>query len=212
VHSLAIGADCLKWAPRALRTRDIDLIGFGRIPAQFHTHFVDRFHRAESDHLYLHSPLGHLQGATVRAERGMLYKLLHRSRFSLAFHMDAGKNETGRPMSGEMVTSRWLESLLAGCIVVGMRPVSKMADDLLFWPQCTIELDPVPERAGEELQALLSSEAGWEAQRRSNIHHSLLHMDWRWRILTMCDLFELPVPSRLTQDLESIQAMARAWQ
>lgn len=131
---------------------------------------------------------------SVRVERAMLFKLLHRSRFALAFHMNAGKNETGRPMSGDMVTNRWLESLLAGCIVVGMRPVSKMADEMLFWPQATIELDASPERAGEQLLDLFATADTLIEQRRSNVRHSLLHLDWRYRIKTMCDLFGLSMP------------------
>lgn len=74
----------------------------------------------------------------------MLFKLLHRSRISLAFHLFV-EPQGNRPRS-MMVTSRWLESLLSGCIVAGKRPVSRMADDMLFWPGATTELSDEPEK------------------------------------------------------------------
>jgi hypothetical protein len=107
-----------------------------------------------------------------------------------------------------MVTSRWLESLLSGCIVAGKRPVSRMADDMLFWPGATVELADDPRQAGEEVLDLLRRNDELAAQRRSNIRHAILRHDWRDRIRSMCGLFGLPQPPALVEDLERLQALA----
>ena len=206
VHQLYQGADCLRWVPRKEALREIDLIGFGRMPPSYHAHFARLFHAPESPHLYLHSPLGNMTGPGVRLERGMLFKLLHRARISLAFHLYV-EPQGDRPRS-MMVTSRWLESLLSGCIVAGKRPLSRMADDMLFWAGATVELADDPRQAGEELLALLARNDELRAQRRSNIRHAILHHEWRDRIHKLCELFGLPVPAELSEDLERLRALA----
>lgn len=205
VHQLYQGADCLTWMPREPRQREIDLIGFGRIPPSYQACLAQRFHPAASPHLYLHSPLGNLSGASVHLERGMLFKLLQRTRVSLAFHLLV-EPQGERPRS-MMVTSRWLESLLSGCIVAGRRPVSRMADDMLCWPGATVELSHDPQTAADELLGLLQRNDELEAQRRRNVFQTASLHDWRYRIGALCAMFELPVPVALGEDVERLQAL-----
>jgi hypothetical protein len=209
VHPLYQGADCLTWAPRQAATREIDLIGFGRTPPSYHAQFQAMFHGSGTPQLYLHSPLGNVTGSSVHLERGMLFKLLHRTRISLAFHLYV-EPQGDRPRS-MMVTSRWLESLLSGCIVAGKRPVSRMADEMLFWPGATVELADDPRQAGEEILDLLRRNDELEAQRRSNIRHALLHHDWRYRIRSLADLFGLPVPAALEEDIGRLGERANSF-
>jgi hypothetical protein len=206
VHQLYQGADCLTWVPRRELHREIDVMGFGRTPPSYHAAFQRMFHVPASPHLYLHSPLGNITGGSVHLERGMLFKLLHRTRISLAFHLLV-EPQGNRPRS-MMVTSRWLESLLSGCIVAGKRPVSRMADEMLFWPGATVELADDPRQAGAELLDLLARNETLLAQRRSNIRHAILHHDWRDRIRAMCTLFELPVSAALVEDLSRLPELA----
>ena len=208
VHQLYQGTNALTWAPRQHLQREIDVIGFGRTPPSYQACFSQRFHRAESPYLYLHSPLGNLSGPSVGLERGMLFKLLQRTRISLAFHLYV-EPQGERPRS-MMVTSRWLESLLSGCIVAGKRPTSRMAEDMLFWPGATLELPDDPSQAGAQLIDLLAAGNALRTQRRSNMRHAVLHHDWRYRIQAMCSLFELPTPALLLQDLDKLQALAHS--
>jgi hypothetical protein len=203
VFQLYQGADCLTWAPRELKAREIDIMGFGRTPPSYQSCFSKRFHPASSPYLYLHSPLGNLSGTSVQLERGMLFKLLHRSRISLAFHLLV-EPQGDRPRS-MMVTSRWLESLLSGCIVVGRRPVSRMADDMLFWPDATIELSQDPQTASDELVTLLARNDELEQQRRINIFQTLSFHDWRYRIGALCAMMELSPPDKLREDVAKLQ-------
>lgn len=207
VHQVYQGIDGLAWAPSLDTVRSIDLIGFGRIPPSYHGHFVSRFHPAHSPHLYLHSPLGNLTGPTVHLERGMLFKLLHRSRLALAFHLFV-EPQGQRPRS-MMVTSRWLESLLSGCVVVGKRPVSMMADEMLCWPEATVELADDPHEAGDQLQHLLAHDDDLKAARMRNVREVLLRHDWRHRIADLCVHFQLPLPSTLVDDRQRLVALAQ---
>ncbi|MCB1997279.1 MAG: glycosyltransferase family 1 protein [Burkholderiaceae bacterium] len=209
VHQVYQGVDGLAWAPRQSTPRAIDLIGFGRMPASYHAHFARRFHGAQSPALYLHSPLGHVTGPDVHLERGMLFKLLHRASVSLAFHLFV-EPEGQRPRS-MMVTSRWLESLVSGCVVAGRRPVSTMADEMLAWPGATLELGDDPRDAGDQLLALLAQGDALEAQRHLNVQQTLLRHDWRHRIVQMCACFGLPVPPALAGDIAGLQDLAACW-
>lgn len=206
VHRVYQGADGLRWAPRAPVPRSIDVIGFGRMPPSYHNAFCERFHSPDTPTLYLHSPLGTLRGSEVHRERGMLFKLLQRSRIALAFHLLV-EPQGNRP-TAMMVTSRWLESLLSGCIVAGKRPVSQMADDMLAWPGATVELADA-RAAVAQLESMLADDpATQDAQRHRNIAEILRRHDWRLRIRDLCRLFELPEPTRLAPDLAAVEALA----
>jgi hypothetical protein len=205
VHQLYQGADCLTWAPREMKTREIDVMGFGRIPASYHDVIARRFHSPDSPYLYLHSPLGNLTGSSVHLERGMLFKLLHRTRISLAFHLFV-EPAANRPRS-MMVTSRWLESLLSGCIVAGRRPVSRMADEMLSWPGATTELSEEPEMAAEQLRFMLGDNNRLAEQRIINITEMIARHDWRLRLSEFCHMAKLPVPVALRDDLERLEKL-----
>jgi hypothetical protein len=209
VHQLYQGTDALQWAPRHSYAREIGVMSFGRTPASYQSALAQAFHTMDSRHLYLHSPLGNLSGPTVQIERAMLFKLLQRTQISLAFHLLIEPQGT-RPRS-MMVTSRWLESLLSGCVVAGRRPVSRMADDMLHWEGCTRELSGSPQEAVQELQALLEDEAGMHAQRRVNVYNTLKHHDWRKRILSLCALNTWEVPARLQDELQQLGALEQSW-
>jgi hypothetical protein len=209
VYQMYQGADCLTWAPRELKSREIDVMGFGRIPASYHESFTRGFHGPDSPYLYLHSPLGNLTGKSVGLERGMLFKLLHRTRISLAFHLFV--EPTGNRPRSMMVTSRWLESLLSGCIVAGRKPVSRMADDMLSWPGATMELSEDPETASEQLRAMLTDNDRLEEQRIINISEMIARHDWRHRIMDFCSLTALPVPEALRDDIELLERLGASF-
>lgn len=208
VHPLYQGADCLTWVPRQAHARSIDLIGFGRVPPSIHEGLVKTLHTADAAPLYLHSPLGHLSGPVVRPERAMLFKLLQRSGISLAFHLHM-EPQGQRPRS-MMVTSRWLESLLSGCIVAGRRPLSRMADEMLNWAGATIELPETSEDAVARLIELTQAREDMEWQRCTNMREMLLRHDWRHRIMSLCQLWGLPVPAQLRADIERVHELAAA--
>jgi hypothetical protein len=135
--------------------------------------------------------------------------LLQRTRISLAFHLLIEPQDV-RPRS-MMVTSRWLESLLSGCLVAGRRPVSRMADEMLDWHGSTIELSASPEEAVHELQLLLRDQDVLLQQRRINVHNTLERLDWRQRIHALCGLNGWEVPPALHDELQQVSALAHQW-
>lgn len=209
VVQLYQGTDALRWAPRGEQTRIIDLIAYGRTPPSYHTLFSRQFHQPDSPYLYLHSPLGHLNGTDVFQERGMLFKLLHRTQISLAFHMYI-EPQGDRPRS-MMVTSRWLESLLAGCIVAGKRPISRMAEEMLFWEGATLELADEPSDAYEELLWHLNHKEDARNQRMRNIRNIIEKHDWRYRIMDLCQNFDLETPRELIRDISHLSSLAKSF-
>jgi hypothetical protein len=209
VHQLYQGTDGLQWAPTQSHHREIDIMAFGRTPPSYQAALTQRFHSMDSPHLYLHSPLGNLAGPTVQLERGMLFKLLHRSRIALAFHLMV-EPQGNRPRS-MMVTSRWLESLLSGCIVAGRRPISRMADEILNWPGATIELPESPQEAADALESLLSDNEAQALQRRINVHNVLARHDWRTRISSLCDLHSWPKPLALQREQDQLAQLIHTW-
>lgn len=209
VHQLYQGIDGLQWAPRCEHQREIDIMAFGRTPRSHQEELTQRFHRMDSPYLYLHSPLGHLAGPTVQLERGMLFKLLHRSRIALAFHLMV-EPQLHRPRS-MMVTSRWLESLVSGCIVAGRRPISRMADEMLDWAGVTTELPESAPQAVDAIQTLLADNQALSAQRSRNIHNTLLKHDWRKRISDLCQLHRWAQPAALKNELEQLSGLTATW-
>lgn len=208
VTQLYQGTDALRWAPREEQARAIDLIAYGRTPPSYHAFFSEHLHQPDSPYLYLHSPLGHQTGADVVGERGMLFKLLHRTQISLAFHMFV-EPQGDRPRS-MMVTSRWLESLLAGCIVAGKRPISRMAEEMLSWDGATVELADEPKQAYEQLVWHLNHKDELKSQRIKNIQNTIEKHDWRLRIKNLCQTFNWDTPSQLRDDIEKLSSLAKA--
>jgi hypothetical protein len=106
---------------------------------------------------------------------------------------------------------QWLESLLSGCIVVGQRPDSTMARDMLDWPDATIELPQDPQSAADTVETLLNQRERLQQQRAQNISQMLRKHDWRYRIQQMCDWWQWPVPELLGLEIDALERRATAW-
>jgi hypothetical protein len=203
------GFDCLRWA-NAKVDRSIDLIGFGRQPGSYHRSFQSAFHNVESKVLYLHSPIGTREGADVYTERPMMLKLLQHSKISLAFHLlvePVGK----RPRAASFVTSRWLESLGSGCLVVGKKPPGLMAREMFPWPDALIDLPDDPSRAVDFIMSLLSESDFISDTRNRNVVEMCRRHDWRYRIRDIYQQLQLPVPDSLQLELQTLAEMKLPW-
>lgn len=194
------GFDCLKWSS-VDNSRSIDLIGFGRQSAKYHEAFQSSFHRHDSPILYLHSPIGKVEGADVWVERPMLLKLLQRSKLSLAFHLGV-EPPLSRPYDASFVTSRWFESLSCGCLVVGKRPPGSMAEEMLPWQDATIELPDDTRRAVEFIANLAEDVTFQQQVRQRNVAEMRRRHDWRYRIRDIHLHFGLQLPEILTAELD----------
>jgi hypothetical protein len=200
------GFDCLAWASTD-RERSIDLLGFGRQPASYHLEFQRSFHAAHSDILYLHSPIGAKAGTAVWVERPMMLKLLQRSKMSLAFHLMVEPDEA-RPRAASFVTSRWFESLTAGCIIVGRRPPGEMAAEMFDWPNALIDLPNQPSESTEFIKSLACDASFLQETRTRNVIEMCRRHDWRYRIRDIYQHFELSLPESLTAEIIALQILA----
>jgi hypothetical protein len=204
------GFDCLQWACND-DARSIDLIGFGRQPHSYHHEFQQAFHRQPSPILYLHSPIGTTVGTAVWDERPMLLKLMQRSKLSLAFHLCV-EPQGARPRAANFVTSRWLESLATGCVVVGKRPQGTMADEMLCWPNAYIDLPDNPAEATSVIRELISDSKFLRSTRVTNVTEMCRRHDWRYRMRDIYQHFNLPLPLRLTEELRLLQLLVERLQ
>jgi hypothetical protein len=118
-------------------------------------------------------------------------KLLHRRHFwklaqssQIALAYDAKLTSPHRvPIS--IVGQRYFESLAAGCVIAGKRPVTEEADELLTWPQSTIDLPDDPGEAIGALRDLVADPRLQAAIRERNVEEVRARHDWRHRIPRM---------------------------
>jgi hypothetical protein len=200
------GFDCLAWASTD-PARSIDLIGFGRQPASYHREFQRWFHDSQSNILYLHSPIGANAGSAVWVERPMMLKLLQRSKMSLAFHLLVEPDEA-RPRAASFVTSRWFESLAAGCIIVGRRPPGEMAAEMFDWPNALIDLPDRPSEATDFIKSLACDASFLQETRTRNVIEMCRRHDWRYRIRDIYKHFDLLLPERLKAEIIALEEAA----
>jgi hypothetical protein len=200
------GFDCLTWASID-PNRSIDLIGFGRQPTSYHREFQRSFHASNSNILYLHSPIGAKAGSAVWEERPMMLKLLQRSKMSLAFHLLVEPDEA-RPRAENFVTSRWFESLAAGCIVIGKRPLGEMAAEMFDWPNALIELPDAPSAAADLIQSLAGDAKFLRETRTRNVIEMCRRHDWRYRIRDIYEHFHLSLPESLKMEIIALEELA----
>ena len=200
------GFDCLAWASTD-PARSIDLIGFGRQPASYHREFQRWFHDSQSNILYLHSPIGAKAGSAVWVERPMMLKLLQRSKMSLAFHLLVEPEES-RPRAASFVTSRWFESLAAGCIIVGRRPPGEMAAEMFDWPNALIELPDRPSDATDLIRSLACDASFLQETRTRNVIKMCRRHDWRYRIRGIYKHFDLLLPESLKAEIIALEELA----
>lgn len=134
--------------------RPVTYLAYGRQPRPL----MDRLSHAAnvkgSPHLLYHT--AHVANPFIRdyyAHRRMFWSLSERSVFSFAYSGTEVDPLDRFPYS--LVGQRWFEAIAAGCVVVGRRPAGEEADELLDWPDATLELDADPEAAVAQLHAWL---------------------------------------------------------
>ncbi|WP_373472604.1 glycosyltransferase family protein [Sphingorhabdus lacus] len=173
------GVDAEKWRSTN-EQRSIDITGFGRMPSRYHRAFQNEFHQHDSNIFYLHSPIGHREGVEVARERAMFFKVLQNTSISLAFHL-MFEPEFQRPRS-KMLTARWLESLVSGCLVLGKAPDSPTAANMLCWENATIDIENDEALAIKQIRDILGDRQKMKHQRELNVSHMIKLHDWRRRI------------------------------
>lgn len=165
--------------------RPIAVLAYGRqLPGITRT-VAEAMNTPESPYIFHHTD--HLSIGAIddmRLHRMHFWKLAQSSLIALAYdpHITSPMRV---PMS--IVGQRWFESLAAGCIVAGSRPSTEEADELLDWPEATIELPEAPEEALAMLHALCAEPQKLATIRERNVEHVRTRHDWRHRLSTILD-------------------------
>jgi hypothetical protein len=114
------------------------------------------------------------------AHRRRFWALSERAVFSLAY--SATETDRKHRFPFPFVGQRWFEAIAAGCVVAGRRPAGEETDELLDWPDATLELDPEPEAAVAQLCDWLGDGERLRAIGLRNAAMARARHDWRHRL------------------------------
>lgn len=206
---LPFGADTLfQGCDRDATGRPIDVIGFGRQPEVYDLPLRDALNKPGSGRFYMHSTLNSPTPISHTDERTVFWKTLRRANLSLAF---CTLSYYQRKIPVSIITPRWFESLNAGCIVIGKRPQTPLADQLLGWEDATIDLPDEGADVVRFVEDLLGQTDRLDAARRRSRQQFLKHHDVRYRIAQVLDAVGHPHSAPLTQELADVRSAASAY-
>jgi Glycosyl transferases group 1 len=136
----------------ARRDRPLTFLAYGRQPKELIERISLMFNVKGSAHFMYHT--NHMKISSINdfyAHRRMFWSVLERSVFAFSFmSFDEERSQSSR-FPFPFVGQRWFEAMAAGCVVVGQRPTGEEADQLLDWPDSTLELDRDPDAAIDQL-------------------------------------------------------------
>ena len=214
-HALQQSGVSASFLPLAINTasfqvqdapRWIDVIGYGRTDAAVHQVLQRQFNQPTSPRLYLHSTFSHGEVFDQREHDMLMCKLLSQSKISLCFEASGIRRFWGT----SPLLYRWLEAWAAGCTVVGRKPFGAGVAELMDWPNSAIDL---PEASADWLsfiEALLDAPESLAENARRNRQQCLLRHDWHYRIKTMLETVDLPIPDQLNARIANLQQQASA--
>jgi Glycosyl transferases group 1 len=192
--------------------RPIDLTNFGRIPQQYHQAFFQKFNQLNSDRIYFNFTPRQVQNLPKlpyekrkdEEDTLLLFHILRKSKLALAFDtLYPGM----RQFPYSFVTLRWFYIAATGGAIVGKRPTTPIADELLNWEDSTIELPEYPQKSVELIEELLQNTVRLDNIRKRNYINSLARHDWRHRIASIFEAVNIPLPDVLVQELSQLKGL-----
>lgn len=189
--------------------RPITVNGYGRQHSAHLEALADAYNRNDTDRsVHFTSHLSGMVIADPVRHRAFFWKMLAMSRIALAY--DILRVDGGRKLPYTFVGQRWFESLAAGCVVVGYRPQCVEAEELLNWPDATIESPEEPEAFLRFIEDLLADHHRLDAIRVSNYCNMAAAHDWGHRIEVMLRALELEPTDALRGRLLRLERLARS--
>ena len=160
--------------------RSITLNAYGRQPEALIDYLSQSLNRPDSMTAMHHTNHFLISGITdMYAHRRQFWKIAQMSAIALAY--DPRLTHPARfPVS--IVGQRWFECLAAGCVVMGRRPQTPEADQLLDWPDATIELPEEFPDVVEAILALAGDTARLAMIRERNVAQIRARHDWLHRL------------------------------
>ncbi len=208
VAFLPLAADVLQFGS-ARTERCISINAYGRQHAG-HSRVLDaHFNARDGEGLFFHT--SHTAIGAVhdyRAHRRQFWKMLTMSHIAMAYDPLAVNRSGDNAFGFSFIGQRWFESLAAGCLVVGRRPVCEETQHYLGWPDATVELPADDAAVLPFMLGLLRDTERLERAHRENYRQSLLRNDWRHRLARMLDDLGIERPAVLVQELECLLQLA----
>jgi hypothetical protein len=202
-HPVPMAADVLRFGSNRVN-RPLDLVAYGRQHPAYVQVLEQAFNDPCSNRFMYHDTLAGMQATSFQANRRLIWKLLHKSRCSLAFDTLVTPDSREGDRHRSIIPLRYYEAITAGTAIVGIHPVVPEMKEQFGWPDATIGLPDSPRDAPAFLEDLL------EDTHRLNEIHQRNHMeawrrhDWRYRIRDMLGYFQLPLPAPLVAQLSML--------
>lgn len=163
--------------------RPITLLAYGRQPGDLTALCSEVLNAPQSAHMMHHTD--HFDVGRIHdfhAHRRHFWALARNSAIALAY--DPRTTHAGR-FGYSIVGQRWFECLAAGCVIVGRRPDTPEADQLLDWPDATLEAPADAQAALEFILDLAGDPARLAEIRERNVTETRARHDWRQRFETL---------------------------
>ncbi|MEG3862989.1 glycosyltransferase [Microcoleus sp. herbarium12] len=211
VSLLPFGADVLAQGSCQVK-RSLDITSFGRIPAQYHNAFLNKFNQPGSEQIYYKStarreemyPKLPYEQRQDQEDTMLLFHILRNSKITLAFDtLYPGM----RKFPYSFVTLRWFYGAATGGAIVGKRPTTPLMDKLFDWEDATIELPDHPQKSVELIAELLQDTKRLQSIYKRNYVESLARHDWRYRIQAMLEKVGVPLPHLLREELLELKTL-----
>ena len=201
------------------RDRPVDVMSFGRTPVEFHQALSQGLNRPGSGRVYYRHPAVDrhwypqndcYEGRVDQEYRLLFHQMMRRSKVVLAFdplyntdQLYESYKVNSRPwkFKHSVLSLRWIEGCAAGCAILGKRPKTVLADQILNWEDVTIELPENPDEWFRFTEKLLEDTSRLQAIHQRNYIESLARHDWRYRIRDVFETLKLSVPKLLTDEL-----------
>lgn len=205
-HPIPLGVDVLRFGNNHT-DRPLEVVAYGRQ----YEHYLEVFKKAFNDpcspgFLY-HDTLAGQKTKNFHENRRLIWKLLHKSRVSLAFDVLYTPNERTGENSQSFIQLRYYEAAAAGCAIVGRHPTTPEMAEQFTWPDALLELPESPDQALIFLQKLLQDQKRLNAIHVRNHAKAWQYHDWRYRLRDMLNHLNLPLPDRLQEELAMLQGL-----
>lgn len=221
ISVLPFGADVLQHGSSSC-DRPIDVMSFGRTPHEYHQALSTVLNQPGSGRLYYRHPAVERRwhpandqyvGRADYEYRLLFHKMMKRSKVVLAFdplydtdQLYESYNLNTRPwkFKHSILSLRWIEGCAAGCAILGKRPTTVLADQILNWEDVTIELPHNPREWVDFTMQLLEDSARLHRIHQRNYMESLARHDWRYRIRDMFTTLNISLPEPLVAEIDML--------
>ena len=182
---LPLGIDTIRFCPYPNPPEQkLDVFWLGRSEPELHS-AIQR--QANVDGLYyVFNTTFPAQVAHPAEHRAQRIREMQRSRLFVV--MPAKFNEPEVTLGQEEAGFRYFEGAAAGAVLLGRAPDVKSFSELFPWRDSVIPLPDNASSVGPFVADLLTQHDRLDRIRRESVRHCLLHHDWAYRMLSMCEL------------------------